>query len=179
LDLGTSGKGGIGPFIGVCVISAAFGLSDAHVHGGMVGDLSFMQPEFVQSFLAGLAASGVITSGLRMITKGVFDSSQNGLRKGASRFVCVYRFRVGFLSGILFLELIENENAVLFFVICTLFELLCVLLYAFVFRKLLIVKYYRAKAASEGSKTVSADLAAAGIHSHLVKLLDYTLFLKI
>ncbi|PWA86114.1 Equilibrative nucleoside transporter [Artemisia annua] len=138
LDLGTSGKGGIGPFIGVCVISAAFGLADAHVQGGMVGDLSFMQPEFVQSFLAGLAASGAITSGLRMITKGVFDSSQNGLRKGA----------------------------ILFFGICTIFELLCVLLYAFVFPKLPIVKYYRAKAASEGSKTVSADLAAAGIHSH-------------
>ncbi|PWA53934.1 Equilibrative nucleoside transporter [Artemisia annua] len=138
LDLGTSGKGGIGPFIGVCVISAAFGLADAHVQGGMVGDLSFMQPEIVQSFLAGLAASGAIISGLRMITKGVFDSSQNGLRKGA----------------------------ILFFALCTTFELLCVLLYAFVFPKLPIVKYYRAKAASEGSKTVSADLAAAGIHLH-------------
>ena len=48
MDLGTSGKGGIGPFIGVCAISAAFGLADAHVQGGMVGDLSFMQPEIVQ-----------------------------------------------------------------------------------------------------------------------------------
>ena len=114
-----------------------------------------------------------------MITKGVFDSSQNGLRKGASRFVCVYRFHVGFLNSILFLELIENANAVLFFGICTIFELLCVLLYAFVFPKLPIVKYYRAKAASEGSKTVSADLAAAGIHLHSVKLLNYPLFLKI
>ncbi|PWA90075.1 Equilibrative nucleoside transporter [Artemisia annua] len=128
LDLGTSGKGGIGLLLA----------SDAHVQGGMVGDLSFMQPEIVQSFLAGLAASGAIISGLRMITKGVFDSSQNGLRKGA----------------------------ILFFAICTSFELLCVLLYAFVFPKLPIVKYYRAKAASEGSKTVSADLAAAGIHLH-------------
>ena len=32
----------------MCVISAAFGLADEHVKGGMVGDLSFMQPEFVQ-----------------------------------------------------------------------------------------------------------------------------------
>ena len=32
----------------MCVISAAFGLADAHVQGGMVGDLSFMQPEIVQ-----------------------------------------------------------------------------------------------------------------------------------
>ncbi|GKA85307.1 equilibrative nucleotide transporter 3-like protein [Tanacetum coccineum] len=68
---GTSGRGGIGPFIAMCVISAAFGLADEYVQGGMVGDWSFMRHEF--SFLAGLAASGAITSGLRMITKGVLD----------------------------------------------------------------------------------------------------------
>ncbi|GJS92168.1 ribosomal protein L7Ae/L30e/S12e/Gadd45 [Tanacetum coccineum] len=55
----------------MCVISAAFGLADEYVQGGMVGDWSFMRHEF--SFLAGLAASGAITSGLRMITKGVLD----------------------------------------------------------------------------------------------------------
>ncbi|KAL4585135.1 hypothetical protein LXL04_009750 [Taraxacum kok-saghyz] len=137
LDLATSGKGGIGSFIGVCAISGAFGVADAYAQGGMIGDLSFMLPEFIQSFVAGLAASGAITSGLRMVTKGVFDNSQNGLRKGA----------------------------LLFFALCTIFELLCVLLYAFVFPKLPIVKYYRSKAASEGSKTVSADLAAGGIYS--------------
>lgn len=137
LDLATSGKGGIGSFIGVCATSAAFGVADAFAQGGMIGDLSFMLPEFIQSFLAGLAASGAIISGLRFLTKGVFDNSQNGLRKGA----------------------------LLFFGLCTIFELLCVLLYAFVFPKLPIVKYYRSKAASEGSKTVSADLVAGGIYS--------------
>uniref|UniRef100_A0A2P2LFA3 Equilibrative nucleotide transporter 3-like isoform X2 n=1 Tax=Rhizophora mucronata TaxID=61149 RepID=A0A2P2LFA3_RHIMU len=84
LDLATSGKGGIGTFIGICAISGAFGVADGHVQGGMVGDLSFMRPEFVQSFLAGLAASGALTSGLRLITKAAFENSQNGLRKGAS-----------------------------------------------------------------------------------------------
>ncbi|KAM7492301.1 hypothetical protein LguiA_035222 [Lonicera macranthoides] len=137
LDLATSGKGGIGTYIGICVLSGAFGVADAHVQGGMVGDLSFMLPEFIQSFLAGLAASGALTSVLRLITKAAFENSQDGLRKGA----------------------------ILFFAICTVFELLCVLLYAFVFPKLPIVKYFRSKAASEGSKTVSADLAAGGIHS--------------
>ncbi|KAK4484864.1 hypothetical protein RD792_007464, partial [Penstemon davidsonii] len=135
LDLATSGRGGIGPFIGVCAISAAFGVADAHVQGGMIGDLSFMLPEFLQSFLAGLAASGALTSALRLITKAAFENSKNGLRKGA----------------------------ILFFAISTFFELGCVLLYAFVFPKLPIVKYYRSKAASEGSKTVSADLAAGGL----------------
>lgn len=48
LDLATSGKGGIGVFLGVCVLSAAFGFADGHVQGGMVGDLSLMSPEFVQ-----------------------------------------------------------------------------------------------------------------------------------
>nr|XP_004231487.1 equilibrative nucleotide transporter 3-like isoform X2 [Solanum lycopersicum] len=136
LDLATSAKGGLGSFIGICVISGAFGVADAHVQGGMIGDLSFMLPEFLQSFLAGLAASGALTSSLRLITKAAFENSQDGLRKGA----------------------------ILFFAISTLFELLCVLLYAFVFPKLPIVKYYRAKAASEGSKTVASDLAAAGVY---------------
>ncbi|PRQ52968.1 putative equilibrative nucleoside transporter [Rosa chinensis] len=137
LDLATSGKGGIGTYIGICAISGAFGVADAHVQGGMIGDLSFMKPEFIQSFLCGLAASGALTSGLRLLTKAIFENSQNGLRKGA----------------------------IMFFSISTFFELLCVFLYAVVFPKLPIVKFYRSKAASEGSKTVSADLAAGGIQT--------------
>ncbi|KAK7838945.1 equilibrative nucleotide transporter 3 [Quercus suber] len=54
----------------------------------------------------------------------------------------------------------------LFLAISTFFEFLCILLYAIVFAKLPIVKYYRSKAASEGSKTVSSDLAAAGIQTN-------------
>lgn len=84
LDIGTKGRGGIGVFVGVCLISALFGTADAHVQGGLVGDLSFMCPEFIQSFLAGLAASGVLTSALRLITKAAFENSTNGLRNGAS-----------------------------------------------------------------------------------------------
>lgn len=137
VDLAASGKGGPGPFVGVCAFVAAFGVADAHVQGGMVGDLAFMCPEFMQSFFAGLAASGALTSALRLITKAAFDKANNGLRKGA----------------------------MLFLAISTFLELLCVLLYAFFFPKLPIVKYYRAKAAAEGSTTVSADLAAAGIQT--------------
>lgn len=135
IDLGTSGKGGIGNYIGICIFVAAFGIADAHVQGGMVGDLSFMCPEFMQSFFAGLAASGALTSGLRLVTKAAFDKTDNGLRKGVMLFLAISTFS----------------------------EFLCVLLYAFVFAKLPIVKHFRRKAASEGSKTVSADLAAAGI----------------
>ncbi|KAL2484014.1 Equilibrative nucleotide transporter 3 [Forsythia ovata] len=85
LDLATGGKGGVGNYIGICVLVAAFGVADAHVLGGMVGDLSFMHPEFIQSFFAGLAASGALTSGLRLITKAVFDKSDHDLRKGVGK----------------------------------------------------------------------------------------------
>ncbi|XP_068644429.1 equilibrative nucleotide transporter 3-like isoform X2 [Aristolochia californica] len=135
LDLATSGRGGLGPFVGVCVVAGAFGIADACIQGGIVGDLSFMDPDFIQSFLAGVAASGALTSALRVVTKAAFENSQNGLRKGA----------------------------ILFLAISVFFEFLCLLLYAFIFPKLPIVKYYRTKAAKEGSKTVSADLAAGGI----------------
>ncbi|KAI3923736.1 hypothetical protein MKW98_011366 [Papaver atlanticum] len=135
LDLATSGKGGLATYIGLCCIAVIFGLGDGCVEGGMLGDLSLMCPEFIQSFLAGGSASGVLTSVLRLSTKGVFENSKNGLRKGA----------------------------IMFLVISALFELLCLLLYKFVFAKIPIVKYYRSKAASEGSKTVMADLAAAGV----------------
>ncbi|KAL5972972.1 hypothetical protein ACLOJK_039779 [Asimina triloba] len=130
LDLTTSGKGGIGTFVGVCALRGAFGVADAYAQGGMIGDLSFMILELIQSLSAGMAASDAITSALRLITKAAFESSKGGLRKGA---------------------------------ISAVFELLCVLLYAYVFPEYPIVKYYRAKAASEGSTAVSADLAIGGV----------------
>ncbi|KAK3433223.1 hypothetical protein EUGRSUZ_D00759 [Eucalyptus grandis] len=137
LDLATSGKGGVWPYFGICVLVACFGVANAHVQGGMVGDLSFMCPEFMQSFFAGIAASGALTSGMRLITKAAFDKAHDGLRKGA----------------------------MLFMAISTFFEFICIILYATWFAKIPIVKHYRSKAASEGSKTVSADLAAAGIQT--------------
>jgi equilibrative nucleoside transporter 1/2/3 len=45
-----NGRGGIGPFVGVCLASAVYGVADAHVQGGMVGELSYMRPEFLQVF---------------------------------------------------------------------------------------------------------------------------------
>ncbi|TVU38437.1 hypothetical protein EJB05_11808 [Eragrostis curvula] len=138
LDLAISGRGGIAAFIGVCTIVAVFGIAEGHVEGAMTGDLSLMCPEFIQSFSAGMAASGAITSALRLVTKASFENSREGLRKGA----------------------------MLFFSISCFFQLLCFLLYAYVFPKLPIVKFYRSKAASEGSLTVTADLAAGGIEMH-------------
>lgn len=109
-----------------------------------------------------MGASGIVTSGLRLITKAAFDKSPHGLRKGASMYHI-------FFQKILVKYPILNFSlfflAVLFLGISTFSEFLCILLYAFVFGKLPIVKYYRTKAAKEGSKTVSSDLAAAGIQT--------------
>ncbi|MQM18340.1 hypothetical protein Taro_051329 [Colocasia esculenta] len=118
LDLATSGRGGIGAFIGVCIISGAFGVADAHVQGGMVGDLSLMCPEFIQARILGQLT--------------VIHPKYESMEK---------------LTG-----------------------------------------YYRSKAATEGSKTVSADLAAGGIQElhgpdvesakHLERLSIKQLFLQ-
>ncbi|KAG0568465.1 hypothetical protein KC19_6G021100 [Ceratodon purpureus] len=134
LDLATHGRGGIGPFIGTCIFIAGFGFADALVQGGMFGEVSFMDPSYVQAFSAGLAASGAITSGLRLICKASFPNTTDGLRK----------------------------SSLVFFFISAFFELTCIFLYAYVFPRLTCVQYYRAKAASEGSLTVTADLVAVG-----------------
>jgi len=68
---------------------------------------------------------------------------------------------------------------VLFLAISTCFEFICVILYAFYFPKLPIVKYYRSRAALEGSKTVSSDLAAAGIHNSSENQVSMQLFPKL
>ncbi|KMZ68037.1 Equilibrative nucleotide transporter 3 [Zostera marina] len=135
LDVASGGKGGIVPFLSLCVLSAAFGVGDALVQAGMVGDLSLMCPQLVQWFLVGSAASGVITSALRMVTKASFNST-NGLRKGA----------------------------LLFFGITCFLEFVCLILYATILPHLPIIKDYRSQAASEGSKTVYSDLSVAGLH---------------
>ena len=70
-------------------------------------------------------------------------------------------------------------SAVLFFAISAFFELLCVILHAFTFPKLPIVKHFRAKAALKGSKTVSADLAAAGIHRVANEVCNFSKHLSI
>ncbi|CAH2047917.1 unnamed protein product [Thlaspi arvense] len=152
LDVASHGSGSVVAYVVLCLIVALFGFADAFVQGGMVGDLSFMCPEFIQAFMGGLGIAGALTSGLRLITKAIFDKSPNGLRKGA----------------------------LLFIGIATLIELACLLLYVYVFAKLPIVKYYRAKAGKEGAKSVAADLAAAGLQeqANQVQQMDETKIIR-
>ncbi|CAA7029762.1 unnamed protein product [Microthlaspi erraticum] len=149
LDLASHGSGSVGAYVVLCLISSLFGFADAFVQGGMVGDLSYMCPEFIQAFMGGLGIAGALTSGFRLITKAIFDKSSNGLRKGAR--------------------------------IATFIELACLLLYVFVFAKLPIVKYYRAKAGKEGAKSVAADLAAAGLQEQAqqIQKMDETKIIRL
>lgn len=147
-----------------------------------------------QSYLAGLAASGALTSALRLVTKAAFERSSNGLRKGVNMWSVFPLLDIKTRGKkrtlkMLFLfdkighfpsqNLVVVDFAVLFLAISTFFEILCILLYAFVFPKLPIVKYYRTKVAAEGSKTVAADLAVAGIQTEATervhKLIPYNL----
>ncbi|KAL1562733.1 equilibrative nucleotide transporter 3-like isoform X4 [Salvia divinorum] len=58
----------------------------------MTGDLFFMPPHLIQSFLARLSASGALVAGLRLVTKAVFDQTNNGLKKGVILFLAISIF---------------------------------------------------------------------------------------
>ncbi|XP_042428484.1 equilibrative nucleotide transporter 3-like [Zingiber officinale] len=140
VNLGPKSKGGLGIFIGVCITSAIFGVVGSYVVGGMIGDISRMCPELIISLMVAFAAAKTMTATLRLITKAAFESSDDGLYKGA----------------------------VLFLAISTFFELLGIFLYAFIFPKLPIVKCYEAKVTSEGSMTDTANLATVGIQLSII-----------
>lgn len=137
VDLATSGHGGVGPYVGVCALVSGLGIADGVAQGALVGDLSFMEPIYIQAYSAGLAMSGLITSALRFVTKAAFGDSHSGIRKGALTF----------------------------FAISVFLELVGFLLYAVVFPKVQAVKQFRIVARQQGALTVKDDLAAAGLPS--------------
>ncbi|GJU95022.1 equilibrative nucleotide transporter 3 [Tanacetum coccineum] len=100
------------------------------------------------SYVAGLSASGALTSVLRLITKAAFENAENGLRKGA----------------------------LLFLAISIVFQFQCAFFYAFVFPNLPVVKYYRAKAAGEGSKTIASNLSIVGAENGFDQHVKISLF---
>ncbi|OEL33981.1 Equilibrative nucleotide transporter 3 [Dichanthelium oligosanthes] len=81
---------------------------------------------------------------------------------------CLFGFNSGTatFAGVCTIAAVFGIAEVLFASISCFFELLCVVIYTFVFPKLPIVKFYHYKAASEGSMTVNADLAAGGIQGN-------------
>ncbi|XP_042502338.1 equilibrative nucleotide transporter 1 [Macadamia integrifolia] len=85
-------KGRTGLYPGYYVTVAAIGLSgvaDALVQGSIVGAASELPERYMQAVVAGTAASGVLVSFLRIVTKAVFPQDAHGLRESANLYFIV------------------------------------------------------------------------------------------
>lgn len=85
-------KGRVGLYAGFDVTVAAVGLSgvaDALVQGGIIGSAGELPERYMQAVVAGTAASGVLVSFLRILTKAVYPQDAYGLRKSANLYFAV------------------------------------------------------------------------------------------
>ncbi|XP_078166756.1 equilibrative nucleotide transporter 1 [Carex rostrata] len=65
------------------------GVADALVQGGVIGSAGELPERYMQATVAGTAASGVLVSVLRVITKAVYPQDSAGLRKSAILYFVV------------------------------------------------------------------------------------------
>ncbi|KAL5552904.1 hypothetical protein UlMin_040305 [Ulmus minor] len=85
-------KGRVGLYGGfdVTVASVALsGLADALVQGGIIGSAGELPERYMQAVVAGTAASGVLVSFLRILTKAVYPQDAHGLRQSANLYFAV------------------------------------------------------------------------------------------
>ncbi|XP_059656057.1 equilibrative nucleotide transporter 1-like [Cornus florida] len=85
-------KGHAGLYDGFYVTVAAVGLSgfaDALVQGGIIGSAGELPKRYMQAVIAGTAASGVLASFLRILTKAVYSQDSHGLRQSANLYFVV------------------------------------------------------------------------------------------
>ncbi|CAN4087532.1 unnamed protein product [Withania somnifera] len=75
--------GGFGVTVGLVGIC---GLADALVQGGVIGAAGELPERYMQATIAGTAASGVLVSLLRILTKAVYRQDAHGLRKSANLY---------------------------------------------------------------------------------------------
>ncbi|KAL1550879.1 Epsin-1, required for endocytosis and actin patch assembly [Salvia divinorum] len=66
--------------VGLC------GVADGLVQGGVVGNAGELPERYMQAVVAGTAASGVIVSLLRVLTKAIYPQDASGLRKSANLY---------------------------------------------------------------------------------------------
>lgn len=110
-------KGRTDLYWGFYVTVGAIGLSgvgDALVQGGIIGSAGEMPERYMQAVVAGTAASGVLVSFLRILTKAVYPQDTHGLRK----------------------------SAILYFIVSIVVMAICVVFYN-VAHKLPVIKYYK------------------------------------
>ncbi|XP_041012428.1 equilibrative nucleotide transporter 1 [Juglans microcarpa x Juglans regia] len=85
-------KGQVGLYDGFYVTVGAValcGLADALVQGGVIGAAGELPERYMQAVVAGTAASGVLVSFLRIITKAVYSQDSDGLRSSANLYFSV------------------------------------------------------------------------------------------
>ncbi|KAF3678836.1 Equilibrative nucleotide transporter 1 [Capsicum annuum] len=75
--------GGFGVTVGLVGVC---GIADALVQGGVIGAAGELPERYMQATVAGTAASGVIVSLLRILTKAVYPQDADGLRKSANLY---------------------------------------------------------------------------------------------
>ncbi|CAI9779351.1 unnamed protein product [Fraxinus pennsylvanica] len=85
-------KGRVGVYVGYYVTVAAVGLcgvADGLVQGGVVGNAGELPERYMQAVVAGTAASGVLVSVLRVLTKAIYPQDAHGLRQSANLYFIV------------------------------------------------------------------------------------------
>lgn len=85
-------KGEIGMYSGYYVTIGGVvvsGVADGLVQGGVVGSAGELPQRYMQAVIAGTAASGVLVSILRIITKSAFSQDAHGLRGSANLYFTV------------------------------------------------------------------------------------------
>ncbi|XP_068667156.1 equilibrative nucleotide transporter 1-like [Aristolochia californica] len=74
-----------GYYVTVAAVALA-GIADALVQGGVMGTAGELPERYMQATVAGTAASGVIVSLLRIVTKAIFPQDAHGLRSSANLY---------------------------------------------------------------------------------------------
>eukprot|EP00262_Sarcandra_glabra_P019073 TRINITY_DN7063_c0_g1_i1.p1 TRINITY_DN7063_c0_g1~~TRINITY_DN7063_c0_g1_i1.p1 ORF type:complete len:432 (+),score=37.13 TRINITY_DN7063_c0_g1_i1:240-1535(+) len=68
---------------------ALSGLADALVQGGVIGSAGELPERYMQAVVAGTAASGVLVSVMRVLTKSIYPQDAHGLRSSANLYFIV------------------------------------------------------------------------------------------
>ncbi|ERN06441.1 equilibrative nucleotide transporter 1 [Amborella trichopoda] len=79
-------RGLYGAYYVTVVATGLSGMGDALVQGSLIGSAGELPERYMQAVVAGTAASGVLVSLMRIITKSIFSQDAHGLRRSANLY---------------------------------------------------------------------------------------------
>lgn len=82
-------RGVYGAFDATVAAVTLSGVADALAQSGIIGSAGQMPERYMQAVFAGTAASGVLVSAMRIITKSIYPQDADGLRKSANLYFAV------------------------------------------------------------------------------------------